>query len=104
MKCERISNETSCWLYISGQHINGRSGFFNYVSPRLCREAKKEEVTEIQNTFNLLYATLLGARRSDAVELSHQAEKYKAELKEAQDMIAMQNAQIAQLQSELLRS
>lgn len=101
-KCERLSAETGCWLYISGQHVNAKAGFYNYASPRVRREAK-EMVTDIQNDCNLMYATLLNARRLDAIKLSLHVEKCKEDLKKAQEEIAAQNARIAQLQSALLR-
>lgn len=99
-KCERLAAETGCWLYISAQHVNANSGFYSYSSPRVRRDAR-EEVTEIQNCCNVMYASLLGARRSDAVALSLQAEKTKAELQKAQEQIAAQRAEIAQLRSDL---
>lgn len=102
LKCERLSAETGCWLYISGQHVNAKTGFHNYASPRVRREAK-EQITDIQNSFNIMYTSLLSARRLDAVKLSLEAEKCKVELKKAQKEIATQNAHIAQLQAELLR-
>lgn len=101
-QCERLAAETGCWLYISGQHVNAKTGFCNYASPRVRRDAR-EEVTEIHNSSNMMYTMLLGARRSGAIELSAQAEKSKVDLKKAQDEIAAQSAQIMQLQSELLR-
>lgn len=101
-KCERLSAETGCYLYIAGQHVNAKYGFYNYSSPRVRREAK-DMVTEIQNSFNVMFATLLSARRVDAMELSRQAEQSKADLKTAQDEIAVQRAYIEQLEADLLR-
>ncbi len=73
-------------------------GFYNYISPWMRREAK-DQVTEIQNDFNIMYTTLLSACRLDAVSLSLQAEKCREDLKKAQEEIAEQNARIAQLQA-----
>ncbi len=82
LQCERLAAETGCWLYISGQHVNANLGFFNYISSRARREAR-DQVSEIQNAFSVMYTTLLNARRLDAVRLSLQAEQAKAELKKA---------------------
>lgn len=103
LKCERLSAETGCWLYLSGQHANARSGFYNYASPRVRREGK-DQVTSIQNSFNTMYASLLNARRLDAIKLSAQAEKYKEDLKKAQEEIMEQNNRIARLQATLART
>jgi hypothetical protein len=103
LKCERLSAETGCWLYVSGQHVNANMGFYSYASPRFRRESK-EEVINIQNSFAKAYAALLNARRLDAIKLSIQAENYKADLKKAQEEIAEKAAHIARLQSELERS
>lgn len=102
LKCERLSAETGCWLYISGQHVNANMGFYSYASPRLRRESR-DQVTDIQNSFAKAYASLLNARRLDAINLSLQAEKCKEDLKIAQQEIAEKAAQIAQLQLELLQ-
>lgn len=49
-----------------------------------------------------MYATLLGARRFEALELSQQAERCRAELRKAQEEIAEYKARIAHLQSEVV--
>lgn len=100
LKCERLSAETGCWLYISGQHVNANMGFYSYASPRLRRESK-EQVIEIQNSFAKAYASLLNARRLDAIKLNLQANKYKEDLKKAQEEIAEKATHISRLQSEL---
>lgn len=99
-KCERLSAETGCWLQISAQHVNANLGFFNYISPRLRLEAKPE-ITEVLNQLNIMYSSLLYARRLDAISLRVQAEKSKAELERAQQELAEKEAEIADLKLKL---
>lgn len=102
-QCERLSTETGCWLYLSGQHVNASMGFYSYVSPRLRREAK-DRVIDIQNSFHKTYTGLLESRRVDAVQLSIQAQQYREELLLAQQTNAAQEAYIAQLKAELFQA
>lgn len=75
-------------------------GFYNYVSPRLRREAKGQ-VEEIQQDLNMMYTSLLYARRRDAVTLSLQAQKAQAELHKAQQEVAERDAYIAHLKAKI---
>jgi hypothetical protein len=107
LQCERLSLETGCWLYISGQHATANLGFANYASPRLRREGKSQLI-DIQNSFNAIFSSLLESRRLEAVQLSLQAQKAKEELQEAEAELATQaglisekDAYIAHLQSQL---
>lgn len=71
-------------------------GFYNYSSPRLLQEAK-DPVIEVSNIFAKTYSSLLAAHRSDAVQLNLQAERYKEDLRKAQEEIAEKTAEIARL-------
>src|ERR1700761_3414790 len=57
-QCERLSQETGCWLHFSAQHLFAHGGFLHYTSPRLLREAKKD-AEQIINHANRVYATLI---------------------------------------------
>ncbi|KAJ6611688.1 hypothetical protein B0H10DRAFT_1918575 [Mycena sp. CBHHK59/15] len=67
-RCERLSNETGCWLYFSAQHIFATEPFFHYASPRILKEGKKD-VEQITNHFNRLFLTLIAARNEDSKEM-----------------------------------
>lgn len=100
-QCERLSVETGCWLYISGQHVNANMGFYSYASPRIRREARGK-VAEVQNSFNKIYTGLLSARRLEALELTWRARQAEEELQQVQQQVADKDTEIAALQSALL--
>lgn len=100
-ECERLSAETGCWLYLSGQHVNASMGFYNYSSPRVRREARPQ-VAAIQALSLTMYNSLLNARRADAVALNLQVEQGKDELHKTRQELAEKDACIAQLQAQLL--
>ncbi|KAF8870062.1 hypothetical protein BD779DRAFT_1412600, partial [Infundibulicybe gibba] len=60
--------QTGCWLFITGQHTTARAPFIHYSSPRLIREGE-EDIEDIINEFNQMFAKLLASRRHDAQEM-----------------------------------
>ncbi|KAJ7206836.1 hypothetical protein GGX14DRAFT_297604, partial [Mycena pura] len=70
-RCERLSQETGCWLHFSAQHLFAHGGFLHYTSPRLLREAKKD-AEQIINHANRVYATLIAARNEESKEMHKQ--------------------------------
>jgi hypothetical protein len=67
-KCEQVSHETGCWLFLTAQHANSTSPFIHYTSPRLRRESK-QEVAGLATEFGKLFGSLTTSRRQDAKEL-----------------------------------
>ncbi len=65
------------------------------------RREARDPITDIQNSFSHIYYSLLIARRNEAVKISVEAEKVKAELKAVQKANAEKDAYIAHLQSQL---
>ncbi|KAJ7730930.1 hypothetical protein B0H14DRAFT_2640140 [Mycena olivaceomarginata] len=63
-RCERVSEETGCWLHFSAQHMFGQGGYLHYTSPRFLKEAKKD-AEQIINHFNQTFATLMAARHQE---------------------------------------
>ncbi|KAJ7233196.1 hypothetical protein C8J57DRAFT_1250066 [Mycena rebaudengoi] len=68
-RCEALSNETSCWLFVTAQHINATGPFMHYSSPRILRDGKID-MEEITNKFNKLFHTLIAARNEEARMMS----------------------------------
>ncbi|KAJ7787132.1 hypothetical protein B0H13DRAFT_2299186 [Mycena leptocephala] len=67
-RCERLSNETGCWLHFSAQHMFATEPFLHYASPRILKEAK-QDVEQITNHFNRTFLTLIAARNADTKEM-----------------------------------
>ncbi|KAJ7749781.1 hypothetical protein B0H14DRAFT_3603453, partial [Mycena olivaceomarginata] len=67
-RCERLSNETGCWLHFSAQHMFATEPFLHYASPRILKEAK-QDVEQITNHFNRTFLTLIAARNADTKDI-----------------------------------
>ncbi|KAJ7787749.1 hypothetical protein B0H14DRAFT_2629056 [Mycena olivaceomarginata] len=67
-RCERLSQETGCWLHFSAQHLFAHGAFLHYTSPRFLREAKKD-AEQITNHASRIYATLIAARNEESKEM-----------------------------------
>lgn len=78
-------------------------GFYNYISPRLRREAKAQLV-DIQGSFQKTYTGLLEARRSEAAVLSIRSQRFQEQLLKIQAEVAEKDALIATLEAQLNRS
>ncbi|KAK7030570.1 hypothetical protein R3P38DRAFT_2774890 [Favolaschia claudopus] len=86
-RCERLSNETGCWLYFSTQHVFAQKPFLHYTSPRLLKEGKKD-AEQITNHFNKLYASLIACRNEDSKQLHKRLVSAEEEKKAATDALA----------------
>ncbi|KAK7059855.1 hypothetical protein R3P38DRAFT_3252100 [Favolaschia claudopus] len=67
-RCERMSNETGCWLYFTAQHLFAHAPFLHYASPRLLKEGKKD-TEQLTNHFNKLFATLIALRNEESKDM-----------------------------------
>lgn len=61
----------------------------------------KPQATSIQNALNVMYSSLMTARRVDAVNLSLQVAQSKADLEMAEQELMEKRAEIAELKSKL---
>ncbi|KAH9480103.1 hypothetical protein JR316_0006700 [Psilocybe cubensis] len=66
-KCEDLSRQTSCWLFIGAQHSTARSPAISYASPRLRRDAAEQENADLQRQ--------LDQSRLDAQQMAQSLEK-----------------------------
>ncbi|KAJ7359241.1 hypothetical protein DFH08DRAFT_686530 [Mycena albidolilacea] len=101
-RCERVSQETGCWLHFSAQHLFAQGGFLHYTSPRLLKEAKKD-AEQIINHANRVYATLIAARNEESKVMHKRlllAEEDKQAVQEAERSAVLQ-AQAVQRERDL---
>lgn len=61
----------------------------------------KPQATSIQNALNVMYSSLMTARRVDTVNLSLQVAQSKADLEMAEQELMEKRAEIAELKSKL---
>ncbi|KAF8869350.1 hypothetical protein BD779DRAFT_1682308 [Infundibulicybe gibba] len=64
-RCERISEETGCWLVLMARHATGPP-VIHFSSSRLRRDAKPD-AADLVNRFSNLTSALLVAKRDEAL-------------------------------------
>ncbi|KAK7016273.1 hypothetical protein R3P38DRAFT_3203172 [Favolaschia claudopus] len=86
-RCERMSNETGCWLYFTTQHLFARAPFLHYASPRLLKEGKKD-TEQLTNHFNKLFASLVASRNEESKQLHQRLLSAEDEKRTATEALA----------------
>ncbi|KAG6826915.1 hypothetical protein H0H92_013913 [Tricholoma furcatifolium] len=94
MRCERLGEETGCWLLFLGQ-LPSSKALTHYASSRLRREAKAETINVI-NQYQALIRTLLAAKRYEAVTIQKRFDEVQKDLDQAQQELALKEAELAQ--------
>lgn len=107
MQCERLANETGCWLFFGAQHLHANKPFVHYSSERLRRDAE-QELNDIATKFGMLCSSLVAARRADTLVMAQklaiaEQEKESAEraLQNQNALLSVQKALIAEYEKQL---
>ncbi|KAF8193291.1 hypothetical protein BJ912DRAFT_924484 [Pholiota molesta] len=88
-KCEDLSSQTSCWLFIGAQHPNATGETLHYASARLQRDAP--EIADIASDFCSTITHAKEVRRRDIIEVTknlERARQQKADLEARMQAIA----------------
>ncbi|KAG6806679.1 hypothetical protein H0H92_010429 [Tricholoma furcatifolium] len=99
MRCERLGEETGCWLLFLAQ-LPSSKALTHYSSSRLRREAKTDTLRLI-NQYQTLIRTLLAAKRDEAVTIQKHYEQAQRDLESAQQAKAVMEAELARKDTEL---
>ncbi|KAG6823802.1 hypothetical protein H0H92_009000 [Tricholoma furcatifolium] len=94
MRCERLGEETGCWLLFLGQ-LPSSKALTHYASSRLRREAKAETI-DVINQYQAIIRTLLAAKRYEAVSIQKRYDEVQKDLDSAQQELALKEAELAQ--------
>ncbi|KAG6805748.1 hypothetical protein H0H92_014168, partial [Tricholoma furcatifolium] len=94
MRCERLGEETGCWLLFLGQ-LPSSKALTHYASSRLRREAKAETI-DVINQYQAIIRTLLAAKRYEAVTIQKRYDEAQKDLDLAQQELALKEAELAQ--------
>ncbi|KAL0569175.1 hypothetical protein V5O48_012803 [Marasmius crinis-equi] len=99
LNCEKLADETDCWLYIAAHHPTSQGEFVHFTSPAMQKDLPPQACNVLDNTSSSLFSALKTARRQDlaAVELS--AAKARAERD-----VALNEAAVKQRVIELFRA
>ncbi|KDR72063.1 hypothetical protein GALMADRAFT_213511 [Galerina marginata CBS 339.88] len=73
-KCDDLSLQTGCWLFIGAQHPTARSAAIHYASHRLRRDAPGQS-GQIATQFCQLTQNLLASKNQDMLQLQTQLEE-----------------------------
>ncbi|KAH9477987.1 hypothetical protein JR316_0010220 [Psilocybe cubensis] len=101
-KCEDLSKQTGCWLFIGAQHATARSGAISYASPRLRRDAAAQ-AGNIGTQFSSITRNLIQARIQDNVNLQQQLEESRRHAEEMEHAIAAERDSQRLLSQQLAR-
>ncbi|KAG6807613.1 hypothetical protein H0H92_006930 [Tricholoma furcatifolium] len=94
MRCERLGEETGCWLLFLGQ-LPSSKALTHYASSQLRRDAKAETI-DVINQYQAIIHTLLAAKRYKAVTIQKRYDEVQKDLDLAQQELALKEAELAQ--------
>ncbi|KAG6810512.1 hypothetical protein H0H92_011539 [Tricholoma furcatifolium] len=101
MRCERLSEETGCWLLLLAQ-VPTSKALTHYSSSRLRREVKSDTL-RIINQYQTMIRTLLAAKRDEAISIQKRYEEVQRDLQIAEQAKLAMQAQLDARESELAR-
>ncbi|KAG6805771.1 hypothetical protein H0H92_014085, partial [Tricholoma furcatifolium] len=101
MRCERLGEETGCWLLFLAQ-LPSSKALTHYSSSRLRREAKTDTLNVI-NQYQSIIRALLAAKRDEAVKIQKRYEATRRDLDRAQQTLEQKEAELALKEAELAR-
>jgi SMC interacting uncharacterized protein involved in chromosome segregation len=104
-KCENVSLQTGCWLFVGAQHANATGKPLHYASPRLRKEGH-HNTNELATQFLQLIRQVSDARKVDVLELQNKlrrSERDKAQMEQSKN-VAEQKLQAAVDEIEALKA
>ncbi|KAG6807711.1 hypothetical protein H0H92_006632 [Tricholoma furcatifolium] len=101
MRCERLGEETGCWLLFLAQ-LPSSKALTHYSSSRLRREAKSDTLRLI-NQYQTLIRTLLAAKRDEAVSIQKRFEETQRDLESIRRAKVAMEAEMALKDAELAK-
>ncbi|KAJ7578890.1 hypothetical protein C8J56DRAFT_1059731 [Mycena floridula] len=96
---EKVYHETGAWLHVVAQHPHAKQAHLSYISPRLRREAKEEDLLKAHKQIASLIYSCKAAHRHTAQQLSSKLAAREEELETAKKQLEDQAALIRQLSS-----
>ncbi|KAG6809251.1 hypothetical protein H0H92_001002 [Tricholoma furcatifolium] len=99
MRCERLSEETGCWLLLLAQLPTSKA-LTHYSSSRLRRDAKSDTL-QIINQYQTTIRTLLAAKRDEAITIQKWYEDARRDLDNAEQARVAIQAQLVAKEAEL---
>ncbi|KAL0564891.1 hypothetical protein V5O48_017146 [Marasmius crinis-equi] len=79
LNCEKLADETDCWLYIAAHHPSSQGEYIHYTSPAMQNDLPPDARDYLYNTSATLFSALKTARRQDVASVELAAAKARAE-------------------------
>ncbi|KAF8068963.1 hypothetical protein FPV67DRAFT_1448800 [Lyophyllum atratum] len=95
-RCERLSAETNCWLFVAGQHSQAASSnsFYHYASPNLRQDAYPQ-TSELVNNFGAVVEALLLLNKQKVIELNMRSGRMEREKMATEEEAKQVRAELA---------
>ncbi|KAL0573343.1 hypothetical protein V5O48_008607 [Marasmius crinis-equi] len=79
LSCERLSDETDCWLYVAAHHPSVQGEYTHWVSPQMQHDLPSAPLNFLENTSGKMFSAMKSARRQDVATVELQAAQLRAE-------------------------
>ncbi|KAL0067410.1 hypothetical protein AAF712_005639 [Marasmius tenuissimus] len=97
LNCERLADETGCWLYLATNHPSVHGEYVHWMSPSMHQDLPSDTRVRFDDTAGGLFAALKAARRQNIVDVHLEASQCRAELDAAKEDAAQKQALIDRL-------
>lgn len=103
-QCERLSQETGCWMYITSQHPDAHNSFEHFTSRRLLNEPDHSLLDELHNNAARMYNVLYRSRHSNLQQMTAQARDAEEVATKAREVAARAEAELDATKKQLQES
>ncbi|KAL0057670.1 hypothetical protein AAF712_015683 [Marasmius tenuissimus] len=97
LNCEKLADETGCWLYIGTNHPSVHGEYVHWMSPSMRQDLPADTRLRFDKTAGSLFSALKAARRQNIVDVHLEASQCRAELDAAKADAARKQALINKL-------
>ncbi|KAL0057800.1 hypothetical protein AAF712_015543 [Marasmius tenuissimus] len=97
LNCEKLADETGCWLYIATNHPSVHGEYVLWMSPPMRQDLPADTRQRFDKTAGSLFSALKAARRQNIVDVHLEASQCRAELDAAKAEAARKQALIDRL-------
>ncbi|KAL0569083.1 hypothetical protein V5O48_012885 [Marasmius crinis-equi] len=86
--CERLADETDCWLHIAANHPSVQGEYTHWMSPQMAHDVPPEPMAFFEQTASEVFRILKQARRHDVATAELEAARFRAERDMAVNSVA----------------
>ncbi|KAL0572360.1 hypothetical protein V5O48_009595 [Marasmius crinis-equi] len=79
LNCEKLADETDCWLYIAAHHPSSHGEYIHFTSPSMRNDLPPQAREVLDHTSSTIFSALKAARRQDVASVELSAARARAE-------------------------